>query len=392
MSGAATGKTAAMTTPPASTEPSASAPVKKPAGLIWAGVILVVLAIVLWAVAIFGIMQAIKPSGTNFAVPGSATLRLEPGTYAVWISNGRSYGNGTVRADVEVSGPDGRVPVDRVSGGTYLSDGSLEFVTRAQLDARHTAGTYQVSVDSETAELARVGPPVSASWLGLSIVGIVVAVFAGLIGVVLFIIGLVRRGRAGRPRGPARSRVRAKPARVRAGFAGLRPAARVRAVAAGVWPAAGSAGLTGARLRVRRGMARRPAPLPSGPAAGHAAAAGRAGVRGAGNLVRSDLSAPGATAVARARARVRAAGARLPAPRRRAWSADAAHRSARAAEPVDGARRRPLGEGHGVALGDGAGRDHVEIEAEMVGLRGVELGHRREQRGPERSRATGLGP
>ena len=380
-----------MTTPPASTEPSASAPVKKPAGLIWAGVILVVLAIVLWAVAIFGIMQAIKPSGTNFAVPGSATLRLEPGTYAVWISNGRSYGNGTVRADVEVSGPDGGVPVDRVSGGTYLSDGSLEFVTRAQFDARHLAGTYQVSVDSETAELARVGPPVSASRLGLSIVGIVVAVFAGLIGVVLFIIGLVRRGRAGRPRSrrvggygpsqpgyapgppgygpppgyaPSQPGYRAPPGQPAHGFTPPGPP--------GYGPPASAAA-----VRVRRWARRRRRPRR------------RTGSRKPGPLrpIR-----PRRNRRHHARARVRAAGARLPAPRRRAWSADAAHRSARAAEPVDGARRRPLGEGHGVALGDGAGRDHVEIEAEMVGLRGVELGHRREQRGPGRCTATGLGP
>jgi hypothetical protein len=190
----ATGKTAAMTTPP-----STSAPVKKPSGLIWAGVILVVLAIVLFSVAIAGIVGVVAmPAGTNFTVPGSATVRLEPGTYAVWVSNGSTYGNGSTTADVDVTGPNGPVRVDRVSSSVFLNDGSLEFVDRAEFEAT-SGGRYEVAVDSSSAEVARVASPVSASRLALSIGAIIASVFAGLIGFVLFVIGLIRRARAGRP-------------------------------------------------------------------------------------------------------------------------------------------------------------------------------------------------
>jgi hypothetical protein len=161
----------------------------------------IVFGLLLGASTLFKIVPAVYGSFTSqhtVAVPGSTRLHLHAAKYVLFE---RTDGPPTIRPDqVEVSAPNGEpVPVstldsvsESITRGSRTYDGAVSF--RAP-----TAGDYVVKVTSEPREaiVARsIGDTLGAVavWFLLAVLGGAVVV----IGVVLLIIGFVRRGRATR--------------------------------------------------------------------------------------------------------------------------------------------------------------------------------------------------
>jgi hypothetical protein len=187
-----------MAMPPTPT-PDSMPPVKKPAGLVWAGVTVFVLSIVVFALSMVLIVRVAGLDGEDFEVPGSQSFRLENGTYAVWLSNGSSFGNQVITADIEVTGPNGEsVTVRRPSVTQTTDEGGSTYIVRGEFEVR-ASGTYLVEVDSDEAEVFRVGPPLSVGGIVGGVLGIFGSMALFLVALVLFIVGLVKRSKAGRP-------------------------------------------------------------------------------------------------------------------------------------------------------------------------------------------------
>lgn len=174
-------------------------PRRRGGGLIWTGVVLLVLAILAGLVGIVAIGR-----GVGSLASGMTEAQPTPAAFSAQFETGREYtvyeltGFGaqpTVQvADITVVGEQGfSVPISGTGGVTStFESGSDSFTAVAQFVAP-TTGQYVVQVATEGTTIV-VGPSLG-DLVGVGVWGIVVAVagMAGFVGLVLLIIGLVLR-------------------------------------------------------------------------------------------------------------------------------------------------------------------------------------------------------
>ena len=160
------------------------------------GVLLVIAGIVSTVSAASGLISGF---GSPFSTPGSVVRELEASTtYVVYELVPFSGASANLDASqVSVVGPSG--PVDITSPGfdqTFTSD-SDDFAAFAQFTTT-TAGSYSVVVGGEAPSEVLVAPGVGSfagAGLGIALIGL--GALVGLVGLILLIVGLVRR--ASRP-------------------------------------------------------------------------------------------------------------------------------------------------------------------------------------------------
>ena len=175
-------------------------------GMIWSGAVLLVVGLVLVVAGIVGVGVAAAGLVTGFGepvtTPATVTRTLDGGTtYDVYelTTSGRvatedSLLASVVPADITVTGPSGvSVPVSDASDFTQtFTNNGRQFVAVASFTAP-VGGSYEVTIATEGAEVL-VAP--SFSVLGRAVGWIAAIAFGGLIaliGLVLLIVGLVRR-------------------------------------------------------------------------------------------------------------------------------------------------------------------------------------------------------
>jgi hypothetical protein len=190
------------------TPAAATPPPVKGKGLIWTGAVLLVVGMVLVVAGIVGVVASasslISGFGSPVTTPGTVTRTLEAGTtYAVYERSSLVSGSGTREdpllatvspADITVTGPGGVVvPVKDPGQMTQtFTNGGKEYFAVATFDAPAN-GSYEITIASEGAEVL-VAPSFSA--FGRSIAWVAAIGLGGLlalVGLVLLIIGLVRR-------------------------------------------------------------------------------------------------------------------------------------------------------------------------------------------------------
>lgn len=189
--------------------PAAPAPPQvKGKGMIWTGVALLVVGVVLIVAGIIGVIAAaaslISGFGSPVTTPTTVTRTLEKGTtYAVYELSGLASGTGTTEdpllatvspADITVTGPGGVVVGVKDPGSVTqtFTNGGKEYFAVATFDAPAT-GSYEISIATEGAEVL-IAPSFSAfgksfAWIAAIGLGGLLA----LLGLILLIVGLVRR-------------------------------------------------------------------------------------------------------------------------------------------------------------------------------------------------------
>ena len=181
---------------------SAVTPAKSlPRGMLWTGIILMILSFVLGIGAIVvGVVKVVNVASDSakFTAPGSTDVALQPGEHALWVAEAG------ITADVRatVTDPAGEViPFTSYDGSTTLGVNGTSYVPAVVFDAK-AAGTYTIKIEmadpSSTAQFpAFVGPtPASIGKQVIMMFALIgVAFFLFVIGVVLLIVALVRRGR-----------------------------------------------------------------------------------------------------------------------------------------------------------------------------------------------------
>ncbi len=184
----------------------AVAPKRKGKGAILTGVVLLVAGLLAVVGGIIGVASAasslVSEIGSPSATPTSFNRVLNAGTtyaiYEVTSSGSGTSGDpylGSVRTgDVTVTGPDGNSVVVREPGLTTQTtqSGSDTFLVVATFDPP-TTGTYTVEVSTEGTTVA-LAPSLTAlagtlRWIGLIVVGVLL----GVIGLIVLIVGIVRR-------------------------------------------------------------------------------------------------------------------------------------------------------------------------------------------------------
>ncbi len=199
--------------------PAAAAPPQvKGKGMIWTGVALLVVGVVLIVAGIIGVIAAtaslISGFGSPVTTPTTVTRTLEKGTtYAVYELSGLASGTGTTEdpllatvspADITVTGPGGVVVGVKDPGAMTqtFTNGGKEYFAVATFDAPAT-GSYEISIATEGAEVL-IAPSFSAfgksfAWIAAIGLGGLLA----LIGLILLIVGLVRRSSSKKAVAPA---------------------------------------------------------------------------------------------------------------------------------------------------------------------------------------------
>jgi len=199
--------------------PAAAAPPQvKGKGMIWTGAVLLVVGVVLIVAGIVGVVVSaaglITGFGSPVATPTSVTRTLDAGTtYAVYELSGLGSGSGTADdpllatvspSDVTVTGPGGvAVPVkDPGSMTQTFTNSGKEYFVVATFDPPVT-GSYDIAIATEGAEVL-VAPSFSAFGRSLAWVSAIgLGGLLALVGLILLIIGLVRRSSSKRPVAPA---------------------------------------------------------------------------------------------------------------------------------------------------------------------------------------------
>ena len=163
------------------------------------GIVLIVLALVAGiagvAVIASGVGNIASESTEPFAAPNTITVSLESGkTYVVYELE-TTAGKGSMQlSDITVTDPSGgAVSVTGMgSFGESFNQGSETFLAVGQF-VTTTSGTHTIDVATEGTTFM-VGPSLG-SFIGLGLAGlaIVFAVLLGIAGVIVLIIGLVRR-------------------------------------------------------------------------------------------------------------------------------------------------------------------------------------------------------
>jgi hypothetical protein len=190
------------------TPAAAAPPPVKGKGMIWTGAVLLVVGMLLVVAGIIGVVASaaslINGFGSPVTTPTTVTRTLEAGTtYAVYERSSLVSGSGTLEdpllasvspADITVTGPGGVVvPVKDPGQMTQtFTNGGKEYFAVATFDAP-ASGSYEITIAGEGAEVL-VAPSFSA--FGRSIAWVAAIGLGGLlalVGLVLLIIGLVRR-------------------------------------------------------------------------------------------------------------------------------------------------------------------------------------------------------
>lgn len=190
------------------TPAAATPPPVKGKGLIWTGAVLLVVGMVLVVAGIVGVVASaaslVSGFGSPVTTPTTVTRTLESGTtYAIYERSSLASGAGTESdpllatvspADVTVTGPGGvQVPVTDPGAMTQtFTNGGTQYFAVATFDAP-ASGSYEITIASEGAELL-IAPSFSA--FGRSIAWVAAIGLGGLLallGLILLIVGLVRR-------------------------------------------------------------------------------------------------------------------------------------------------------------------------------------------------------
>lgn len=176
-------------------DPAAEAK-KSGAGLIWAGLAMALLGLVLAGVSMVRMIGAVgigdALSSPVLEAPVTVVEYYEPETYFVYQTV-----DGAQRlrpAQVAVRGTDGELPVTTPDYQATIDDGGVAMEAVAQFTVTR-AGEYSVSVTPDEATLVRVAPAL-ASGFGSALAwgsGIGAGVLLSLSGLVLLVVGLVRR-------------------------------------------------------------------------------------------------------------------------------------------------------------------------------------------------------
>jgi hypothetical protein len=177
----------------------------KPKGMFITGIVLVVLAIVIFvACLIWGTTKIVTAASDSPVIdaPGETTTTLEAGEHALWTPIDGEF---LFADDVTITGPSGEVRgtdyFSSSSGSVTLTKGTQSFSPEVTFTAP-TTGAYTVEVlESGPTTDVLVGPPPSTVTQAFAIIAVafVLAGIIGLIGLILFIVGLVKRGKAKRP-------------------------------------------------------------------------------------------------------------------------------------------------------------------------------------------------
>jgi len=176
-----------------------SQPKRRGRGLIWSGVVLLVLAVVLGLAGIVGVGR-----GVGDIASGSTEPSVTPAVFTAELIAGRGYtlyeappsgAAPTLGPDsFTVTGADGQaVPLEGMGTTAETIDiGGTTFVAVAQFDAG-ISGTYIVEAP-QPGTTVLLGPSLSQlAGLGLWGLAIGIAVLLGFVGLVLLVIGLVLR-------------------------------------------------------------------------------------------------------------------------------------------------------------------------------------------------------
>jgi hypothetical protein len=205
---------------PAVTQPTApmaaSAPAATPVatstksgrGFTITGIVFMVLSVIIGIAGIVGIVLGASSlvSRSNdwprVNVPGEQTITLEQGTYNMWVERN----DGITPSDFDLNG----TIIDRATGREVYVDQDVKEETYSSGDRAGkvlgtvtitTDGTYDVSIDGSGADSVAFGDETDGSSVVALVVGIFGAVGGGFmffIGLILLIVGLVKRGKAKR--------------------------------------------------------------------------------------------------------------------------------------------------------------------------------------------------
>ena len=156
-------------------------------GLIWAGVICMGLAVVIGVLALFFAFRPVIDAAPQL-IDGPTTVQVErAGTYAVYL-----VGGGSTDGECQVLGPDGaQRGLQRSFGSQRLTVNGQVYVVHRTFEALE--GPHQVSCEERAVEFA-VGREVNlfgVAWLAL--VGVFGGIALFVIGLILLIVGLVKR-------------------------------------------------------------------------------------------------------------------------------------------------------------------------------------------------------
>lgn len=187
------------------TAPTAPAKTKQPGPPLWLSMLVFVIGAVLAGVGGFlaftGAFEAL--TAESFELPGSQQRDLEPGEYDVYASTG-SITNIGATSDVQAS----EITVTNIATGETISVRnqnvyiSLNRQTTSYVAVGiftvDEAGTYEIDITSSASERAVVGRSVLSSWeqVRVPLVMLGFGSLLTLVGVVMIVIGIVRRGRA----------------------------------------------------------------------------------------------------------------------------------------------------------------------------------------------------
>lgn len=200
----------------------ASKPAKKPggAGILW-GILLLVASVVVGVAGVIGIAVAGVNSVSDLldspkmTVPGSSSFTLEPGTWVIYEPTGTSrVGSPTTRgltslrpSDVTVTGPNGNDVPTGIPGGTQTVTVGSTIYTAAVSFPVDTTGSYRIRIDDVDSGTVLVGKSVFDQFktIGLWLFAFLFSGLLFLIGLIVLIVGIVRRSsynRDQRRRGP----------------------------------------------------------------------------------------------------------------------------------------------------------------------------------------------
>jgi len=179
--------------------PGYAQPKRKGKAAIITGAVLLGVAVVMGIVGAVGIANGVSKLGLENAQtafgPATLDVQLEGGsTYVVYEFGTISQRAGITPNDVSVTDPSGNPVAVRGMGdiGQSFNDGANDLSAVAQFSTT-SAGNYSVAVATEGAEFM-VGPSIT-SFIGLGLFGLAIAfaVLLGIAGLIVLIVGLVRR-------------------------------------------------------------------------------------------------------------------------------------------------------------------------------------------------------
>lgn len=182
-------------------------PAKRSRGLIIVGGVLALIGLVVGVVGVFVVARAASVLGEEtFSTPVSSTLELAEGSYTVYQET--SPGLPTFDParigpeNITVTGPSGqRIPVESPTAVTEtLTRGGIEYLGVARFRAP-VDGDYRIEIASASTTRVIIGPSVTSIiggfFFGLG--SILLASLLVIIGVILLVVGMVRRNRGPSP-------------------------------------------------------------------------------------------------------------------------------------------------------------------------------------------------